>query len=141
LTTYKDGYIIQEPEDLRRYMMIYFGFILFFAMVYFNYKMIFDYCIQAKRYQAKTDSEKAFYISLWGANTHHICVGSFALYNFYYPSQDCTNQQHWAWFFDHQCLLQVDQRFVYLSLISSAYLSFDFYWQFFHVGGSDTLSY
>lgn len=78
----------------------------------------------------------------WVASTvshlHTIMIVSYVFYIFTHSS--CEGSYNFIWFFNDECFLKPDQRFVYCSLITAAYLSNDFWVVVSEIGVQDKLS-
>jgi hypothetical protein len=107
--------------------------------VFYFWRFFFEHILRHKPYLAKTTKERNFYLSLWGANTHHVIVLSYALNNFMTPNCDNANGV-WTWFKDETCFMTVDKRHVHTALIGAGYLIYDFIILFFYVGADDNLA-
>ena len=82
-----------------------------------------------------------YYLSCWGANTHHVIVATCGFYNFLTPPCDTNEHGIWTWFKNDECFMLMDKRYVYTSLITAGYLLYDLNIQFNYVGGKDALAY
>ena len=78
----------------------------------------------------------------WVASTvshlHTVMIVSYVFYIFTHSS--CEDSYNFIWFFDDECFLKADQRFVYCSLITAAYLSNDFWVVICEIGAQDKLT-
>lgn len=79
--------------------------------------------MQHKGYLARDKKDRAFYLSCWGANTHHAIVFSLAIYNFLNPI--CESKGIWTWFKDETCMMTMDKRHVHVAALTAGYLIYD----------------
>ena len=63
----------------RLYLMIYLGSIVGFCMVYNTWFFLFDNILGGKHYKAMDDTKKAYYLTNFLANTHHVVIISYAM--------------------------------------------------------------
>ena len=53
--------------------------------VFHFWRFLFESVLQHKPYLEKNEKERLFYLSCWGANTHHLIIFCLSLYNMLYP--------------------------------------------------------
>ena len=138
LKVYQDGNIFEEPENLNNYLQFYFGsMIVFFIGFHFWWFMV-EYVFKPKEYFAKSQRDKMYYVSLWGANNHHVvaCIAGFMNYF----NSPCEGSYPFVWFYDDVCKLQVDPRFVCSSMITCGYLTYDWFIITFYIKDSGDLA-
>ena len=87
--------------------------------------MIYKHYYFDEMYNNKNYKDRAFFLSVWVANVHHIIAFSLAVYNFYFPDCGGTGRP-FEWFYDEVCFLTVDKRFVFACLFCCGYLTFDY---------------
>lgn len=101
---------------------------------------MFEKIIKHKPYLAKNQKDRCFYLSCWGANTHHVLVVLIGFYNFLNPA--CEGSQGiWTWFKDETCMMTMDKRHVYTAAFTGGYLIYDGIIIVCYVGASDALAW
>ena len=65
---------------------MYFFSVSFFFAVYYSWYALFENVLKKEHFIKKTKEQKAYYLSLWSANTHHVIAFSLAVYNFIVPN-------------------------------------------------------
>lgn len=91
LKTNKEGLYYYNCKDLLFYQQEYFISIAFFFAIYVFYKFIFDNGLMPikafrKRWEIrKSDEDRAYFLSTWTANTHHIIIYITVYLAFKYP--------------------------------------------------------
>jgi len=91
LKTNKGGYFYKSESDLLFYQQEYFICIASFFGVFYFWKFLFEHGlipIEAfrKRWEnRKTDEDRAYFLSTWTANTHHIIIYVLCFLVFKYP--------------------------------------------------------
>lgn len=144
LKSNKGGYFYYNDGDLLFYQQEYFFGIAFFFMVYYFWRFVFEHellpiDVFKKRYATrKTEEDKAYYLSSWTANCHHIIIYVTVFLTFYYPQ--CDDPSPWKWFHDDLCFITVDTNHVKVSIITASYLTYDYMIQKFYVKGQDEIS-
>jgi hypothetical protein len=144
LKTNKGGYFYKSESDLLFYQQEYFFCLAFFFGVYYFWKFLFEnglIPISAfrKRWEnRKTDEDRAYFLSTWTANTHHIIIYVLCFLVFKYPS--CEDPYAWKWFQDDLCFITVDTNHVKVGIITASYLSYDYVIQKWYVKGQDEVS-
>ena len=80
LKSNKEGTIYASAEDQAMYLQVFAAsFCLFFSIYYF-WQFFFSYLLKRKSYEAKSDMEKAYYLSTWTANVHHLFIFLYSAY-------------------------------------------------------------
>ena len=124
---------------MHTYLGIYFGAVFFFMAVYHSWKFLFESVLKDKTYLSKNHKERCFFLSCWGANTHHIMCVVLATYNFMNPR--CENTKSFSWFTDEACMVTMDKRHVYIAAFTGGYLIYDGLVLILYVGASDALAW
>ena len=119
-------------------MSVYFGSAVFFMIIYLSIRYFLENIYQEKEYMKKTFKDRCFIMSCWTANIHHIIVAVYAFYNLTNPM--CEKYDgFFTWFKDEKCLVTMDKRHVYVSLITGGYLVSDGIVQFGFAKSFDAL--
>lgn len=96
------------------------------------------YTIKPKWFTRVDENNQKKWVAATVSFLHTIVIVSYVFYIFTHSR--CKNPYKFIWFFDDECFLGVDQRFVFCSLITAAYLSNDFWIVVFEIGATDKLS-
>jgi hypothetical protein len=96
--------------------------------------------VRTEYYLSKTESEKAYYVGLWAANTHHISMFILATLNLYYPAA-CENPYPMQWFYDDLCYMQLDRNMVRTKMAGAGYLFYDLYVMVYYVKSDSALQF
>ena len=91
------------------------------------WRFLFEKVIGNKRYLGFDEQQKAYFLSTWTANSHHVILIGFILNNFITPN--CEKDYPFEWFYEQACFEKVDKRFILVAMLTSGYLSQDFYVQ------------
>ena len=106
--------------------------------VFYGWKYLFETVLKHKPYLDKNYKDRLFYLSCWGANTHHFIVFTFAMYNLLNPLCEKYDGP-FTWFTDEKCLMTSDRRHVYVAAITGGYLIYDGIILFCYVKSFDAL--
>lgn len=75
-----DGSIFTEGiYDYVNYLAMYFFSVSFFFAVFYLWYAVFEKILKKEHFLKKSEEDRAFYLSLWSANTHHVIVFSLAI--------------------------------------------------------------
>lgn len=64
-------------------------------------------------------------MALWPANTHHFIIMAVVWYTFYYS--ECDESTPYGWWNDDVCMMTFNKNYVYCAMITTAYLTYDFF--------------
>ena len=119
------GSMITSPGDQRLYATWFCCSLIGFALYTFLMKSFFD-VTQAKDSYYKTRGyfDRNKFLQTLTANTHHIMLVSFAVWNLYTP--DCQGSYPLQWFKDDVCFLTVDVRYGCAGCLMMGYLVQDY---------------
>ena len=99
---------------------------------------MFDFVIGNKKYLKMDDSQKAYWLSTWVANTHHLFVVCWVYMSFYYST--CPGGYPFAWFTEDRCFYHVELMQCQSAMITCGYLTYDFCVQKFLVKDTSNLA-
>lgn len=127
--------IDQLPADIRNGS--YFNkkiYILYYVLFYVAIWALFDlyhrlvtyvhHRVQPSWFMNKTELVRKRWLANLVGNTHHFLILAFAFYAFSAPS--CADPYPLKWFSDDLCFITVDFKFVYASLFTAGFLTYDF---------------
>ena len=110
---------------------------MFYTLYYF-WSFFFSTILARKSYIAKTDTEKAYYLSTWTANVHHLFIFVYSAYQFL-ANSSCEGAYPLIWMKDETCFLTVQKEFVYAGFITMGYLAYDYIIQKYYVADTSPL--
>ena len=111
LKTNPGGTIFKESGDGLNYFKWFSVSTIGWTFVYVIWRQLFERVIGNKKYHGFDESQKAYWLSTWVSNTHHIFIISMICHGFYH-SQCPESPQPWAWFSDESCFYNVEKQFV-----------------------------
>ena len=111
-----------------------------FLAIYQFWWYVIDQWKPTENYLSKTESEKAYYIGIFAANTHHIGMFLWGFANLYYPAY-CENPYPMQWFYDDVCYMQVDRNMVRTKMAGAGYLFYDLYVMVYYVKSDSALQF
>ena len=139
---FKTGESLLTPDDLKMYIAVYFGSILFFAFAYFFWEMVFKLS-GSKMYLERTDDQRVYLINMWMEQTHHIIIPILCYWVLYVS---CGNEEGWPWlsekggsytslnsdkrwgyFKDDVCFMEYNKGYGLILAVTNGYLTFGFY--------------
>lgn len=116
---------------------------MIFFSVFWAWKFIFDNGLIKplnERYSKKSEEDKAYWLSCWTANTHHLIIYTAVFFTYQNPVR-CEGEPYpWKYFYDDLCFITPHKIYFQVSLITAGYLTADFYIQYFKVKGTDPIS-
>lgn len=134
LKTNKSGTALLRNVDIAYYSLFYLTGWAFFFTAYRISKYLHYKC--KPHWFARLDQmTQKKWIAASISNLHAAIIVTTVCYIFTHSV--CENSYAFIWFFDDTCFLTMDQRFVYCSLVSAAYLSHDLWHQKYVIGEKD----
>lgn len=82
--------------------------------------------ISYKFYTDKSDYDRLVFRQLYASNSHHVIITILVLRSYMASSSECEGYQNYMWFTDKVCFNTVDKQFVKNTMVTLAYLLYDF---------------
>ena len=125
LKTNKSGSSFLHSFDIVYFALFYLAMWLFFFLMFKLSKYLHQ------KYQPKwfkrldVDTQEKWI----GASVSHLHSAIIVIsLSYLWTHSICENSYNFIWFFDENCFLTMDQRFIYCSLVTASYCSHDYYY-------------